>query len=456
MMYFDACMKRLILSWVFVMPLLCVAQNPIPDFETVVTKFFSLYHHESSFAENLEFARKKDGWHVQVTDPGNGNRLVSDQIFWSKQKGRYQVLENFLRADKEPLSQKVQAFMNRAAVYSVDGYARCAYYGYAGWDVDMIKDFENSTGKNDTLLEGLARAWSLSAIKFLWYDVQDSTTTDPLQNKLGSLEMPDDARVNKFVEYFGKAVANYTTIRKRNKDYSTPAGPIALKCLNENMLGYLLLTMSNRPAAAKKFVDQAWLAPEDSIAAQKILNPLSKNAILFTSSDSIIYPLLYLQQQYNIRKDVAVIIDNMLSIPAYLLMLQQNNIIAFATPSADFGRKDFQVAIKDFQSFDRKPKTLQDFVQQFKQLRKWGTHENDSVRIFGTEYLYILNGRDSLRIDPGTYITLGDLMQFDMINTNIDQRPVYFSGNEYFRFASYMQPAGGVYQLQFEKQPAKR
>src|SRR5688572_19729134 len=106
-LYFEGDMKRLVFFFLMIFPALAFSQNRFPDYKSVLTKFFTLYHHENSATEMLNFARKRDGWYVQLLNPTSRDSVVSNQLFWSQQKGRYQVLENFVGAVDNNAGQKV-------------------------------------------------------------------------------------------------------------------------------------------------------------------------------------------------------------------------------------------------------------------------------------------------------------------------------------------------------------
>ena len=112
-------MKRYILILITsLLPFPGLCQNNIPDYWSVVHKFFSTYHHDNTPEEQLYFARKKDGWHIQIINYPDSERVTSDQLFWSLQKGRYQVLENFLGANEDPAEKKAIAFITKPGVYN--------------------------------------------------------------------------------------------------------------------------------------------------------------------------------------------------------------------------------------------------------------------------------------------------------------------------------------------------
>ena len=210
-------MRRFLLFTIIaIVPVLASAQNRMPDYYTVVKKFFSLYEHDRSPEMRLRFARKKDGWYVELTSQTN-NTLQASQLFWSQQKGRYQVLENFIGASTDPLLQKVNNFINSSDWHDAIQYARCTYYGYDKWDADIIRDFGAANITNDTLLEALAMAYAAYADRFFWNYYNHSDSSNPLTTRLGRLELPGNERVQQAKEYLEKSARLYERIYAHDK-----------------------------------------------------------------------------------------------------------------------------------------------------------------------------------------------------------------------------------------------
>jgi hypothetical protein len=429
-LYFEPSMKRLIILFLLACPAMAFSQHTFPDYWTVVTRFFSLYHHDNKAEEILGFARKKDGWYVQVSDAIKEERPVSEQLFWSLQKGRFQVLANFVGANKDPVEDKALRHIYSAS-YNGYGFERCIYYGYNGWDGDIIKDFVKAANPGDTLLESLARAYDSYAARYLWYQYGGyQSGTDTLQRKLDRLELPGDERVKMVSDYIMKAAATYEKIYNRNKTYETFAGNIALKCFNEYCHGYLQLMMCKRPEEAKKFLAACRLPANDSIAAQNLLQSVDANAILFTGGDNDTYPLYYLQEQYNMRKDVTIVNTNMLGMPVYVDLLKRQNEISFTSTAAEYGKRNFDVMYFSGQNSNGRKIKLRDFISGHKYLKQVPAMI-DSVKIFPEKNLYVLLAKhtDTLHIELRDYLVMNEFLVLDIIESNLGKRPVFFHGD---------------------------
>jgi len=221
-LYFEDCMKRLILLLLIAYSTSSEAQKRMPDYDTVIAQFFSRYSHENTVKEILNFAKKKDGWYVEILNPSQDGKVESSQVFWSLQKGRYQVLENFLRATKDkPLEEKVNE-QKYSAWYSAYGYSRCVYYGYEGWDIDVINVFWlMSSIDNDTLYESLARVLFATHDALHLVSIWRKTNwRRHVAKKLDRLQMPGDERVKKIIECTEKAIACYQKIFRAQQKLS--------------------------------------------------------------------------------------------------------------------------------------------------------------------------------------------------------------------------------------------
>jgi hypothetical protein len=423
-------MKGVFVLFIIAAPLFASAQFGFPGYREVLQKFYSLYQPDDDAGLDLQFARKKDGWYVRLFDRSKNNSLISDQVFWSQQKGRYQVLEGFLRANDVPLDQKVSDHIYNSN-FRIGGYARFRYFGYDGWDIDMIKDFGNAASANDTLLEGLTAAYGLYATRLLWYQYPDDSSMNyALPKKLGRLEMPDDERIKTVEGLLSKAVESCHSIYARNKDYEVFEKNIATLCFETGMMAYLQMMIANRPAEAKKFLERSRLSFDDSVAAQNMLSSVRENAILFTAKETDTYPLWYLQEKYNIRKDVAVINTNMLALPAYSLLLKRAGTINFLTTPADLENKQMDFSLYYSPNNKTVKKSLPDFIKQYNRLPKMPVSETDSAKVYDATHLYFpvdKSAKDTFQFRLGNYLLITDFIFFDIINSNYTSRSIYFS-----------------------------
>lgn len=437
-LYFDVCMKWLVLLLSFSYFTPAFGQEGYPDYKSVLEKFFSTYQVDETTQLRVGFARKKDGWYAQLITPWQNDTVVSDQLFWSPRNGRYQILENFLRASDEPVQKKIEDHIARAS-FQIRGYDRYRYYGYHGWDVDMVHDYGKKVNTNDTLLDGLAAAYGFYATRLLWYHYGHSASAASLPRALERLEMPDDERAKLVVDLLSKSIENYNKIYKQNKNYEGGEGSIAQICFNAGMMAYLQMSMANRPEEARQFLHKSRIPYDDSVGAVNRLNSVGDKAILFVEREYDTYPIWYLQEKYGTRKDVAVINYHMLAVPEYVLMLRRQNLVNLYTSAIDLSKEDINYALHYSINKADTRKPLAEFVNEYYKLQKMPISEIDSIKVFNATDLYLT---DNIQFKLPDLITITQLIYFDIISSNFGKRPIYFSYVEVPYLAEYTAASG--------------
>src|SRR5688500_3305174 len=189
------------------------AQDNMPSYLDVVRHFFSNYSHEREEPyDRVFFAKKKDGWHVNIIDITKEEKIKDSQLFWDLSQRKYNRLNNFGGGlEENEINEKIDSFLDEDGnSFLLYNYERCRYHGYNRWDIDMIEDFGDREITEDTLLEGMGRAYSSYAERYLWsgsggypYD------NDRLKSKLGKLEMPGKERIEQFLLNKNRSVAYY-------------------------------------------------------------------------------------------------------------------------------------------------------------------------------------------------------------------------------------------------------
>lgn len=427
------------------------AQSPAPVYRSVVTRFFERYQQEQPSL--LSFARKREGWYVLLADAENYKAKPREYPFWNARSG-YIKLPYPFEQKTDGDEDKLRDYMRS---HSLDVYifGRCRYYGYIDWDIDVIRDDSGKLSPNDTLTESLARAYSNYASKYLWnqYSSTEVTGEDSLMEPLMPLEKPGQARIDSAAANIDRAIAQYKIIAGRNPHYPTLIGDIRLKVFNETMNGYQKMAMAGDPEKAQRYLDQAELDPEQVKIAMNILNACAPNSILFTTGDNNTYQLWYIQLKKNIRKDISVINQDLLALPAYIDFVRNRESVMFSSKPECYA--DSLMAYCVFGGTQQE-ETLPDMIREIQSGKKrnasypYYQYSTRSPKLAAGKPFKNLYDRTNITqdfvFDLGPYITLSDFVLLDMINTNINQRPVCFT-DPMELFEKNLMMSGMVYRL---------
>jgi hypothetical protein len=440
-------------------------QNSMPVYLDVVKEFFSNYSHEREEPnDRIFFARKKDGWYVDIADISKNDSIKGEQLFWNSKGKKYTRLTGFGKGlSNEKVEEKIDSSLTSSDPPFLYGYQRCRYFGYAGWDKDMIRDFGGTTLANDTLLEGLARAYGAYAEKFLWNGVGYGTfNSDTLVRKLGRLEIPGPTRVDSFMYYINKGIDCYRRLAKINPGFKVLVGNIPMKILNEQMHQYLQLSISGYMDKLKKIIDE--LPANDTIYQQigyAYLNACPLNSILITYGDNDTYPLWYVQEKKGFRKDVTVLNYSLLGVAPYINMLKRNNKVQFSSTAAFYGKERFDYFPYDESGPPNITNTsLPAFIKDLQKIKHSYISGPDTLPAYQVKTIDLTidllklkkicnqnNLLPKISIELTDYILLNDFMILDILNSNLDSRPICFTSTESFLPKGFMQREGLIYRF---------
>lgn len=140
----------------------------LPSFIDVISTFFKNYTvpKENTY---ILFEKKQDGWFVVEGHYGDTDTSNLQQ-FWSTKSNDYVSLNYPVstNVDSATLSTYVNDYLtNIAPGFEQYCFQRNRYYGYPGWDWDVINSSSIENANQDTLLESLGRAYSNYASAFL-------------------------------------------------------------------------------------------------------------------------------------------------------------------------------------------------------------------------------------------------------------------------------------------------
>lgn len=428
-------MKRLYWSSAFLLiTVASYAQFGMPSYKDVVAVFFAHYSFDD-YGTCLRFQRKKDGWYISrnyYTEPGKDYKTV---LFWSLPLKSYvDIPYTASDDDSAVVSENVNRYFIKVS-YDYDAYSfqRDIYYGYTGWDWDIIQDSLPDKKLNDTLLESKARAYSNYASGFLGNQYGFLFVNgDKDRVVLKATEAISKARVDKFISYELEAIDYYKKLAAGNPGYITKVGSIQIKIANEYMYMYSSLMMSDDEAEAKKYAEKA--AYPDSLleVCKRYLKGLPKNSILITYGDNDTYPVWYLQAVKRYRPDIAVLNYQLLGLKKYLFSIDRYyKHSLFSTNEATFLEDDFDYFLYNNISGEDTAIAVSKFLSDLQNNHnphKTINYNDNSVKSYYTRKLYFSDAklRHQKICTLQNALWMNDYFLLDIVNTQADGK-VYIS-----------------------------
>lgn len=446
----------------FLVANISLGQHKLPEYPSIVEEFYNNYSFGTDKPlESLGFAKKQKGWYTQIVEVTT-ERVLSEQLFWSAADGKYLVLTGFDSPINDSLRDAaVEHFINDASTYRFYGYDRSRYYGYGRWTEDMIMDFGNGNCEqySDTLLDGLARAYSGYSSKFFWYQYGgQEDTDDPLKRKLAPLELPSRQRVDSVDKYIRKSVSIYRKLAEKYPAYQTRVGNSHMKLFNEQMNGYMHMLLAGYYDYAKLFLDD--IVPDSALTtiAHNYLSLCKPNSILITYGDNDTYATWYVQQKHNYREDVTVLNVQLLGSIAFLQHMKRKQVVEFSSEAKHYGDSYYYYYKADEPLIDSVD--LPTFIDEI-QKKKQVTQTYDGRLISEYPYNRIVWELDSKKLSLisrqinllpkfefvlSNYLGVNEFILLDIIFSNFYTRPIYFTYKEPF-FQNNLQGLGLIYQL---------
>ena len=295
-----------------------------PDFNEVVNKFYNEYQPNEIDSDLyfIAFARKPSGWYVVKEDYETKNK--TEELFWDS-LNKFLKLNLFEYKTKLNDTSKFAYHLSKINVLNYDNermFRIHTFYGYKGFAREIINKLEPFQNElNDEDLYSLGRAYSSV-----------------------SIENYGDEGFNSFFNkdsvdfYFQNAIKCFETIYKRNPLFNDVVGKIQTKYANEYLTAYLHFNLIGDTEKAKKYIVPNIYPIEIITNAKNYLKNCPLNAVLFTHDDNDTYPLWYIQELENFRKDVTVINYSLLQFDYYL---QTFKLLKFKLNSEKYKMLDY-------------------------------------------------------------------------------------------------------------------
>jgi hypothetical protein len=419
------------------------AQNIFPTYYKVVKSFFTKYNYDTDEDYNILFAKMKGGWYVNLVDNYLDNNILSSQLYWSNKTNQFNNLTFNLpsRKDKSLIPQNIEKYIVSYEWYNFD---HCAYYGYNGYANDIIADFSNKENIDDRALESLARAYSVKSSNYLWnhFDNWRGKDDDMDTTELKPFEFPSSDKVKKAIFYLNKAFETYAVLAKRNPSYETLVGDVKMKASNEAMYAYELLMTVGYNEEASQFLKLANYDEKHIEQAKNRLNACLKNTILITFGDDDTYPLWYVQEKLGYRKDVSVLNFTLLSMQSKVLKMKQKGEVAISTPNnflMDSNIYVVQPLNVEEDSLSSGHFSLSETLNYIYTYKLDSITEHDaSYKKYPSKYFYLKVNNDLEYKFNKSYLFLNDIILLDIVNSNINKRPIAFTSTPESLFNDYV------------------
>lgn len=445
------------LSLVFLLFLftnLLYSQKQFPRYENIVKHFFSEYDiDESSNYVTLRFTKQKEGYYVEFYDRYS-DLYINKQLYWNASSGNWQTLNLKKGIDNSSRSNDIKTELLNSS--NADNFDINPYYGYIGWEKDVIAYYENS--KNDLSeveMYTLGRAYSDNASNLMNDNTGFADSSNLFTFKESGNNLLTQQQLETYRNYRHKAINTFGTLCRKNPEYPTIVGTICDKYYNEFSTSFLDLRIyQNEIEAEKEFKDSLFSNFYIEMAKNN-LNSCDSNAILFTWGDNDTYPLLYVQSFMKYRQDVLIVNVSLLNNNNYINYFRQNKTLEADSVSMTMTKETYsganqsyaEIKLSHFDSVYVPFSTIIELINQ-KNVITDNYAQPNCRDIYTNQITLGKNPKSNIKlILTDQYLLKGDLATFDIIESNMDKRPICFTISNFHGLEKYFQTNGFVYKL---------
>jgi hypothetical protein len=215
---------------ILIFSLYCLSANAqinagMPDIDDVVNVFFSTYSYPNTGEKYLHLEKRSKGWFIAEYDIQSGNMVQPVLKFWDRANASYASLPftRRLSEDSTTRNSEISYFKERFLdVYQFYNYRHNLYYGYDGWDRDIIQTLTLEKPMTDSLYETLGMASSHYALGYLSV-LRESTSVneDPDRSKLTDAQPISRERIIKCMDFMDRSIGAYTQLGKLSPSFRT-------------------------------------------------------------------------------------------------------------------------------------------------------------------------------------------------------------------------------------------
>ncbi len=428
-----------------------------PNYDEVVTHFFLNYSVADVVSPKLlSFEKSPNGWFAVVKDWSEKENVIKKELLWDNKKNAFQKIAFDKLMFEGENENQIKTFKQ---AFGRQYYYISPYYGYSGWDWDVIQEYKDAKNLSDTLLYALGRAYSSYASNLLSNNsgLADNSKSFILTKEKNAMT---PKQLSEYRTYRHLAIAKFKELSLRNPDFQTIVGAIGVKYSNEYVTSFLDLRLyQSEKEAMLELVDGLYNDFYISVA-KNYLNSCEPNTILFTNGDNDTYPLLYVQAKLGFRTDVLVVNMSLLQTDRYVNSFRSPILSAPAIPltlsvsDIENGKKDIIYIQEDPEQ--EGPLELASAIKWIKSEKTSVTLGNKTTLTLPTKKFSFTKGNSKMEWEiSDNYITLNHLILMDVIATIKMERPISFvssiSSEYLFGLSRYLQLNGLVSRLVMEQ-----
>lgn len=426
-----------------------------PTFKEVVTHLVATYELAPFFDEYYaQLEHRPEGWYLTKYDYSNTKKPIERVQIWDKTKG-FNLTTSLYKFDKNITAAEItntnfnyqQQLLQQESPYVIN-----YYYGYHGWDWDVIQSLDLKTNKTTKEWEQLARSYTNYAMGYFsdQYGFV-AFTTNPYRTPKKAGSIYEQERVDSFLYYSDKAIAAYKTILTLDPSYETPVGNIRYKYENERLDKALKLSIyvATEPTGAWW---QNISYPDTFKKKYSLLAKVSsKPKLIFTWGDNDTYYLNLLNLQNKQLNNTVINYNLLASLPVlHALKRDHNNL-----------RTDFRTSIyeaKNYINFNLLPinhptiewSVFKELISQPEQPSMIRPNTAPQIPLI----IYEVGKHNTiLNKEKNYYLLLNQIALWDLIYLNAAQYDIYLTvapeylgmPNEWFKS---LDDSGNVFKLQ--------
>jgi hypothetical protein len=465
--------RRLLCPFLLLLTLTVRAQTNagMPLVKDLVTHFFYFYETPNTNSY-YDFQKRPEGWYVRLFDGMNGG-YGTPQLYWGRKDLHYRRLD-FEGQSHSDSATVMETLADRAYHWVLEAeqatrYDRNLFYGYDGWERDVMKTLEATPPTSDSSWETLAAAYDSYAGGYILpqgpWKVADG---DLDRGSLSDTAAMPLSRLSKFITFENKSLSALHRIDSSNPRYQCTFHDIRGQLNTIRMAAATDLTWLGFESVTSPFV-QAVAYPDSVLQrAREILRRLPPNSILFTDKDTTTFPIAYLQTKGE-RRDIVAIDNLILLLKRSIGYLDQKyRGTLFDVRPAVYKDSAFQMALYQADEHDTGEHRLDSFLaaiyaspdapglphidSSLRRLYRYFTrHPYIVINVPKAKQFYpelAVTGRLSFDL-LDNYLMAADILNLDIVNTNLLNRHIFFTHPaEHPIFESFCVPAGpGVYEF---------